>query len=140
MLQQFPTSQVIASTYQCPCHWRPLILAPVGPNRFTPPISKRQRGGIEPPHVPMPRELKSRPSTSPSHSGITTKILTKMNVCVSQFPILCKPVPNPPAYRPPSLAIEVSTSPACRPATCPQFCRLRASAIELNTFSTRDMR
>ena len=26
---------------------------------------KRQRGGIEPLHVPMPRELKSRPS--PSH-------------------------------------------------------------------------
>ena len=29
----------------------------------------RQRGGIEPLHVPMPRELKSRPSTSPTHPG-----------------------------------------------------------------------
>ena len=32
-------------------------------------IDKRQRGGIEPLHVSMPRELKSRPSTSPTHSG-----------------------------------------------------------------------
>jgi len=140
MLQQFSTSQVIASTYQCPCHWCPLILVPVSPNRFTIPMSKRQRGGIEPLHVSMPCELKSCPSTSPRQSGITTKILTKINACVSQFPILCKPMPNPPAYRPPSLAIAVSTSPACKPATCPQFCRLRALALEPNTFSTRDMR
>ena len=69
MLQQFSTSQVIASTYQCPCHWRPLILVPVNPNRFTTPTGKRQRGGIEPLHVSMPRELKSRPSTSPTHPG-----------------------------------------------------------------------
>jgi hypothetical protein len=140
MLQQFSTRQVIASTYQCPCHWRPLTLVPVNPNEFTTPISKHQRGGIEPLHVSMPRELRSCPSTSPSQSGITTNILTKMNVCVSQCPILCKPMPNPPAYRPPPLAIEVSTPPACKPAPCPQFCRLRALAIEPNTFSTRDMR
>ena len=31
--------------------------------------SKRQGGGIEPLHVSMPRELKSRPSTSPTHPG-----------------------------------------------------------------------
>jgi len=31
---------------------------------------KRQGGGIEPLHVSMPRELKSRPSTSPTHPGI----------------------------------------------------------------------
>ena len=29
----------------------------------------RRGGGIEPLHVPMPRELKSRPSTSPTHPG-----------------------------------------------------------------------
>jgi hypothetical protein len=140
MFQRCSTSRVkIASTYQCPCHWRPLILVPVNPNRSTAPISKRQRGGIEPLHVSMPRDLKSRPST-PTDSGITTKILTKMKVCVSRSPILCKPMLRPPAYRPPPLAIEVSTSPACKPRTCPQFCRLRAWAIELNTCSTRDMR
>jgi hypothetical protein len=140
MLQQCSASQVIASTYQCPCHWRPLILVPVSPNKFTAPISKRQRGGIEPLHVPMPRELKSRPSTSPTHSGMTTRLFMKMHVCVLQFPTLCKRTFRPPAYRPPPLAIEVSTSPACKPTTCPQFCRLRALAIEFNTFPTRDMR
>ena len=30
----------------------------------------RQRGGIEPLHVSMPRELKSRPGTSPTHPGL----------------------------------------------------------------------
>ena len=30
---------------------------------------KRRGGGIEPLHVSMPRELKSRPSTSPTHPG-----------------------------------------------------------------------
>ena len=30
---------------------------------------KRRRGGIEPLHVSMPRELKSRPGTSPTHPG-----------------------------------------------------------------------
>jgi len=30
---------------------------------------KHQEGGIEPPHVSMPRELKSRASTSPTHPG-----------------------------------------------------------------------
>ena len=30
----------------------------------------RRRGGIEPLHVSMPRELKSRPSTSPTHPGL----------------------------------------------------------------------
>jgi hypothetical protein len=83
--------------FLCPCHWRPLILVPVGPNGSTTPISKSQRGGIEPLHVSMPREVKSRPSTSSTHSGITAKILTKMIVCVSQFPILCEPMPRPPA-------------------------------------------
>ena len=29
----------------------------------------RRGGGIEPLHVSMPRELKSRPSTSPTHPG-----------------------------------------------------------------------
>ena len=29
----------------------------------------RRRGGIEPLHVSMPRELKSRPGTSPTHPG-----------------------------------------------------------------------
>jgi hypothetical protein len=140
MPQQCSTSHVIASTYRCPCHWRPLILVPVSPNRVTTHISKRQRGAIEPLHVSMPRELKSRPSTSPIHSGITAKSLTKMTVCVSQFSILCKPMPRPPAYRPPPLAIEVGTSPACKPTTCTQFCRLRALAVDLNTFCTRDMR
>ena len=33
------------------------------------PPGKRQEGGIEPLHVSMPRELKSRPSTSPTHPG-----------------------------------------------------------------------
>jgi hypothetical protein len=140
MLQQCSTSRVIASTYQCPCHWRPLILVPVSPNRFTAPLSKRRRGGVEPLHFSMPRELKSRPNTSPIHSGMTTKISTKMNICVLQFPILCKRMSCPPAYRPPPLAIEVSTSPACKPTTCPQFCRPRALAIERDTLSTRDMR
>jgi hypothetical protein len=140
MLQRCPTSQIIASTYHCPCHWRPLILVPVGPNRFTTHIGKRQREGIEPLHVSMPRELKSRPSTSPTHSGITTRILTKMDICVLQWPILCKPMLRPPACRPPPLAIEISASPVCKPTTCPQFCRLRDLAIEPNTFSTRDMR
>ena len=43
---------------------RPAKLAPV-------PLyaSRRRRGGIEPLHVSMPRELKSRPSTSPTHPG-----------------------------------------------------------------------
>jgi hypothetical protein len=94
MLQQCSTSQVIASTYQCLCHWRPLILVPVSPNRFTTPKGKRQRGGIELLRVPMPRELKSRLSTSPAHSGITAKILTKTSVDVLQFPVLCKPMPR----------------------------------------------
>ena len=31
----------------------------------------RRGGGIEPLHVSMPRELKSRPGTSPTHSGST---------------------------------------------------------------------
>ena len=31
---------------------------------------KRQEGGIEPLHVSMPRELKSRLSTSPTHPGL----------------------------------------------------------------------
>jgi len=145
MLPQCSTSQVIASTYQCPCHWRPLIFVPVSPNKFTTPISKRQRGGIEPLHVSMPRVLKSRPSTSPIQSGITTDLSTKMKVCVFQFPIICKPMPRPPAYRPPPAAIEVSSStssssPACKPTTCPQCCLLRALAIEPNTCSARDMR
>ena len=35
---------------------------------------KRRRGGIEPLHVSMPRELKSRPSTSPTHPGQTVRI------------------------------------------------------------------
>ena len=35
-------------------------------------VEKRQRGGIEPLRVPMPRELKPRPSTSPTHSGTRT--------------------------------------------------------------------
>ena len=34
----------------------------------------RQGGGIEPLHVSMPRELKSRPSTSPTHPGRVNKI------------------------------------------------------------------
>jgi hypothetical protein len=140
VLQQCSTTEDIASTYQCPCHWRPLILVLVSPNRFTIPISKRQREGIEPLHVSMPRGTKSRPGTSPTRSGIITDFCTKMSICVSQLPILCKPTPRPPAYRPPPLAIEVSTSPACRPTTCPQFCRLRALAIEPNTFSARGMR
>jgi hypothetical protein len=122
------------------CHWRPLILIPVSPNRFTTPMSKRQRGGIEPLHVSMPRELKSRASTSTTHFGLATNRLTKMEICVLQFPILCKPMPGSPAYRPPPPTIEVGTSPACKPTTCPQFCRLHASAIKLNTSSTRDMR
>jgi hypothetical protein len=42
----------------------------------------------------MPRELKSRLSTSPAHSGITAKILTKTSVDVLQFPVLCKPMPR----------------------------------------------
>ena len=33
----------------------------------------RQGGGIEPLHVSMPRELKSRPSTSPTHPGLMRK-------------------------------------------------------------------
>ena len=140
MLQQCSTSHVMASTYQCPCLWLPLILVPVSPHRLTTPTSKRQRGGSERLHVCMPRELRSRPSTSPTQSGIATNIVTKMNVRVSQFPILCKPTPRPPAYRPPPLAIEVGTSPAYKPTPCPQFCRLRALAIELNTSSTRGMR
>jgi hypothetical protein len=86
------------------------------------------------------RDLKPRPRTNPTHSGITTKTSTKMNVCVSHFPILCKPMPRPPAYRPPRLAVEVSTSPVFKPKTCPQFCRLRALAVELSTCCTRDMR
>ena len=32
-------------------------------------VQMRRRGGIEPLHVSMPRELKSRPSTSPTHHG-----------------------------------------------------------------------
>ena len=34
------------------------------------PETKRRGGGIEPLHVSMPRELKSRPSTSPTHPGM----------------------------------------------------------------------
>jgi hypothetical protein len=33
------------------------------------PAGKRRGGGIEPLHVSMPRELKSRPSTNPTHPG-----------------------------------------------------------------------
>ncbi len=36
------------------------------------PWQKRRGGGIEPLHVSMPRELKSRPSTSPTHPGSLT--------------------------------------------------------------------
>ena len=32
-------------------------------------VAFRRRGGIEPLHVSMPRELKSRPGTSPTHPG-----------------------------------------------------------------------
>ena len=32
-------------------------------------MMQRRRGGIEPLRVSTPRELKSRPSTSPSHPG-----------------------------------------------------------------------
>ncbi len=34
---------------------------------------KRRGGGIEPLHVSMPRELKSRPITSPAHPGCSSK-------------------------------------------------------------------
>jgi hypothetical protein len=93
----------------------------------------------------MPRVLKSRPSTSPIQSGITTDFSTKTKICVLQFPIICKPMPRPPTYRPPPAAIEVSSStslalPAGKPRTCLQFCLLRALAIEPNTCSARDMR
>ena len=40
---------------------------------------KRRGGGIEPLHVSMPRELKSRPSTSPTHPGFQL-ILDMQNV------------------------------------------------------------
>jgi hypothetical protein len=35
---------------------------------------ERRRGGIEPLHVSMPRELKSRLSTSPIHPGCVMSI------------------------------------------------------------------
>ena len=38
-------------------------------NRCQTQISQRQGGGIEPLHVSMPHELKSCPSTSPTHPG-----------------------------------------------------------------------
>jgi hypothetical protein len=46
----------------------------VGSTRYpfpsVPPVAYiRQEGGIEPLHVSTPRELKSRPSTSPTHPG-----------------------------------------------------------------------
>ena len=46
---------------------RRFALGVAGVNRAT---TSRRRGGIEPLHVSMPRELKSRPSTSPTHPGL----------------------------------------------------------------------
>jgi hypothetical protein len=40
----------------------------------------RRRGGIEPLHVSMPRELRSRPGTSPTHSGCC-RTITALCVC-----------------------------------------------------------
>ena len=45
---------------------------------------KRRRGGIEPLHVSMPRELKSRPSTSPTHPGLLDGKETKNSFGPSQ--------------------------------------------------------
>ena len=38
----------------------------------------RQRGGIEPLHVSMPLELKSNPSTSPTHPGFMLQHLPEI--------------------------------------------------------------
>jgi len=78
-------------------------------------------------------------STAIWHSGITTKTLTKMNVCVSQFPILCKPMPRPPIYRPPILAIAVRKHVASSHANDLSTIWSSARLGELNTFSTRGM-
>ena len=48
-------------------------------------ILKRRGGGIEPLHVSMPRELKSRPSTSPTHPGQLVQRLSR-GTQVSQCP------------------------------------------------------
>ena len=45
----------------------------------------RRGGGIEPLHVSMPRELKSRPSTSPTHPGQINYFL-KVGICEAWSP------------------------------------------------------
>ncbi len=50
----------------------------------------RQGGGIEPLHVSMPHELKSRPSTSPTHPGCLS---LQLNPFVARFgPLFCNVV------------------------------------------------
>ena len=44
------------------------------------PSSFRRRGGIEPLHVSMPRELKSRPGTSPTHPGMKNNFIQMCRV------------------------------------------------------------
>ena len=59
-----------ARTHTAPTHTHAHATHPVAGGS-----PKRQGGGIEPLHVSMPRELKSRPSTSPTHPGSFRNLL-----------------------------------------------------------------
>ena len=48
--------------------------------------NRRRRGGIEPLHVPMPQELKSCPSTSPTHPG---RMATANQIVILSWCLLC---------------------------------------------------
>ena len=53
---------------RCACAWTCMLAS----QRMAHPhydVSNRQRGGIEPLHISMPLELKSSPSTNPTHPG-----------------------------------------------------------------------
>ena len=57
---------------------------------FIDPQRTRQEGGIEPLHVSMPHELKSCPSTSPTHPGLCSGSvnLVLYHACMYGIPIL----------------------------------------------------
>ena len=50
--------------------------------------ARRRGGGIEPLHVSMPHELKSRPSTSPTHPGCCVQKVRLGNTLILELEML----------------------------------------------------
>ena len=50
--------------------------------------ARRRGGGIEPLHVSMPHELKSRPSTSPTHPGCSVQKVCLGNTLILELEML----------------------------------------------------